>query len=782
VSYQTIVQHEYLPVLPLRDSVIMPFVRMPLLVGRESSILAVEQAIQSSGRILLVTQKDAKVDSPKVKDLYPVAVLADVLQNSTLPDGTLNILVEGYAIVRLAEVNDSIEEGVMVGSFEVMVVTTCKTKEVFALKRYLLQQFNDYLQLMGRVFEDVSSDMLTDNEDPEWTINFLICFVELAIKTKQALLEMTDLFKRMQFFSGKLQEEIDILRMQNKIMGEVREQMDQSQKEYILHEQMKAISRELGEKTDAPVDEGQELQTCLDKSKMPKDSKAQVQSEIKKLSQMAPYSPEASVIRNYVELVLDLPWSQKSGNRLDVAEASKILDKDHYGLEEPKERILEYLAVCQLTSKAKGTVLCLVGPPGVGKTSLVKSLATAMDREFVRISLGGVRDEAEIRGHRRTYIGSMPGKIIQALKKVKVKNPVILLDEVDKMSMDSQGDPAAALLEVLDPEQNENFEDHYVDLGFDLSDIVFVATANAEEMIPYALHDRLEIICLEGYTELEKLQIASRFLVGKQREANGVPQVKINNKTLQIIIRDYTREAGVRQIDRCIAKMMRKVARRVVEGQETAKSITLRPKDVSTYLGVPPFGNDLKLKKPKAGVVTGLAWTSVGGDTMPIEVTKMPGKEKLTLTGQLGDVMQESAQAALSYLRTHAKALCLESNFYEKYELHLHVPEGAIPKDGPSAGITMVSALYSVLSGKPVSSEIAMTGEVTLTGQVLRIGGLKSKTLAALRMGIKTVILPEDNRKDLEKLPDEVKDQIEFIFVKDVKQVLNFCHSVKRTK
>lgn len=777
---------QVLPVLPLRDSVMFPFVRMPLLVGRKISVQTVNEVLDSSQKnILIVAQKDSHIDVPQIDDLYTVGVYAKILQDSFLPDDSLSLIVEAEETVLLKNI-EAKRNGMLYASYRVIPTEVEPSTKMLALQRTLLEQFHEYLQVMGRVFEDMSMDILRSNDDPEWMTNFIATFVDFPIEEKQVFLEISSLYERMHQLSVRLQEEIDIVRMQNKIMGDVRKQMEKSQKEYILHEQMKAISRELGEKSGSSNDEVQELQDQLDKTQLPEEARDYIHKEIQKLAQMVPYSPEAAVIRNYVELALSLPWSTKSQPQLDTSKATKWLEKKHYGLKDPKERILEYISVSKLNPENKGSILCLVGPPGVGKTSLAQSMAKAMGRSFVRISLGGVRDEAEIRGHRKTYIGAMPGKIIQALRRAQVNNPLILLDEVDKMAHEFQGDPASALLEVLDPEQNHCFEDHYLDLGFDLSNVVFIATANAEHHIPYALHDRMEMIRLEGYTELDKLKIAKNFLVPKQLELNGltkvqddqgkIPDVDFDDESLLQMIRNYTREAGVREIERVIAKVLRKVARKYVDGElKRKRKVHITPKELSHYLGVAPFSYDAAQKKARIGVVMGLAWTEVGGDILPIEATRMKGKDRLMLTGQLGDVMQESAQAALSYLRTHAKRLKIDPDFYEQYELHIHAPEGAIPKDGPSAGVTLICALFSVLTEQPMPADIAMTGEITLTGRVLRIGGLKSKTLAAMRSGIKTVILPEDNRRDYEELPQEIKAHLNFKFVRDVNQVLKYC-------
>ncbi len=777
---------QMLPLLPLRDTVVFPLIRMPLLVGREPSLAAVRDSMDNHEHtLLIVAQKDTDVDDPKPKDVYGVGVVAKIVQNNSLPDDSLSVIVEAEEIVALHDVTQS-ADGILRAAFSIIPTEIESSTELLALQRTLLEQFYEYLQLMGRVFEDMPMDVLRSNDDPEWVTNFIITFLDVPIENKQVLLEQASLRERMHRTNVRLQQEIDVVSMQNKIMGDVRNQMEKTQKEYILHEQMKAISKELGEKEASPNDEVQEFQKQLEQADLPQEGSDYVQKEIRKLSQMVPYSPEAAMIRNYVELALSLPWASQSEPQLDSHKALNILEEKHYGLKDPKERILEYISVAKLNPQSKGSILCLVGPPGVGKTSLVQSMAKAMGRSFVRISLGGVRDEAEIRGHRKTYIGAMPGKIIQALRRAQVNNPLILLDEVDKMAHEFQGDPAAALLEVLDPEQNHHFEDHYLDLGFDLSHVIFIATANSEYDIPYALHDRMEMIRLEGYTELDKLKIVKKFLVSKQLKMNGLvplkdsdvkrPEIVWEDESLLQVIRCYTREAGVRELDRKIAKAFRKIARQLVnEELKRKRKITIKPKDLVSYLGLAPFSYDEAHKKSRVGVVMGLAWTAVGGDILPIEATRMKGKDRLMLTGQLGDVMQESAQTALSYLRTHAKKFKLDPEFYDQYELHIHAPEGAIPKDGPSAGITLTCVLYSVLSQKPMPADIAMTGEVTLTGRVLRIGGLKSKSLAAMRSGIRIVILPEDNRRDYNELPNEVKEAIDFVFVRDVSQVLKRC-------
>ncbi|OED34588.1 endopeptidase La [PVC group bacterium (ex Bugula neritina AB1)] len=779
-----------LPLLTLRDTVVFPLVKVPLLIGRKTSLLAVKQGLSADdSSILIVAQKNMHVDVPTVKDVHTVGVKAKIVENDWLPDRSLSMIVEASHTVKLKDINRDEERGLF-ASFEILSTTIDESTELLALQRTLLEQFSEYIQLMGRSLEDVSLDVLRGKDAPEWITNFIVTFIDISVEDKQELLEEISLQKRMHMASLRIQKEIDILRMQNKIMGDVRNQIDKSQKEYILHEQMKAISKELGEKATFVHDENQELQDLLEKTKLPKDVKTYIEKEIHKLGAMMPHLPEAATIRHHVELILSLPWFDSSEEQLDMTKAFEILEKGHYGLQDPKDRILEYIAVSKLVPKGRGTVLCLVGAPGVGKTSLAKSMAEAMARCFVRIPLGGVRDEADIRGHRKTYVGAMPSKIIQALKKCGKNNPLILLDEIDKMGHDFQGDPAAALLEVLDPEQNEQFQDHYLGLGFDLSNVIFVATANNEYDIPYALHDRMEMIRLEGYTEQDKLKIAEKFLIVNQIKNNGLekdnkadhkcPSVIFHEETLLQIIREYTREAGVRELDRMLAKISRKIAKKFVQGElKRKRKLHIRNKDLVDYLGVPSFFYSKTAKKGSIGVVMGLAWTSAGGDVLPIEATKMKGKNRLILTGHLGEVMQESGQAALSYLRTHAEYLDLDPNFYDNYELHIHAPEGAIPKDGPSAGITLACALYSVLSEKVMPSDIAMTGEITLTGKVLKIGGLKSKLLAAKRSKIAKVIMPEENKKNYEEIPAELKKDLQVHFVSHVREVLDICFQRK---
>jgi len=761
-------KHLY-PLLPLRDVVIFPNVVVPLFVGRSKSVRALEYAMSHNKEIFLSAQKQASIDNPYPKDIYSHGVISTVLQLLRLPDGTVKVLIEGKERGKIEKFLDQ-EDFLMV---EVKELPTTYTDNLGlqVLIRTVNSNFEEYAKLSNKISHEIVTTV-TSIDDPVRLCDTIAGHLSLKVDDKQQLLEIQDLNLRLEKLLEKLGEEIDILRLEQRLKKRVKAQMEKTQKDYYLNEQMRAIQKEMGVKDDFRA-ELDELQKAIKKKKLPKEARARVNQEFKKLKMMSPMSAEATVVRNYLDWILALPWDKKTKDTLDLQKAETILEEDHYGLKKPKERILEYLAVQHLTKKVKGPILCFVGPPGVGKTSLAQSIARATGRNFVRLSLGGVRDEAEIRGHRRTYIGALPGKIIQSLKKAKANNPVFCLDEVDKMSTDFRGDPSAALLEVLDPEQNSAFNDHYLDLDYDLSDIFFITTANTLYSIPLPLQDRMEIINLPGYTEQEKLNIAKKFLVKKQIEQNGLTEdnISFSDGAILTIIRHYTKEAGVRNLEREISAICRKVAKKIVkDGKDTKVSIGAQ--SVHKYLGVPKFFYGRNEEKDTIGMATGLAWTEAGGDLLQIETTIMPGKGNLKLTGKLGDVMQESAQAALSYVRSRARKLKLPEDFYEKIDIHIHVPEGAIPKDGPSAGITLATAIVSALSQWPVNSKIAMTGEITLRGRVLPIGGLKEKILAAHRGGIEKVLIPFENKKDIADIPKRILNKVEIVLVRHMDEVL----------
>jgi len=759
----------YYPLLPLRDVVVFPNVVVPLFVGRDKSIRALEYAMSHRKEIFLSAQKDAKVDDPSPKDIYLFGTLSSVLQLLKLPDGTVKALIEGKERGRIESFVDHrdffmAEVRRLSTYYEVNIETQ-------ALMRAINSGFEEYAKLNTKIGQEVVATVTTI-DDPVRLADTVAGHLALKVRDKQELLEIEDLNLRLEKLLEKLRGEIDILRLEGRLRSRVKKQMEKTQKDYYLNEQMRAIQKEMGAKDDFKA-ELNELEKRIKRKKLSKESHVRVTQEFKKLKMMSPMSAEATVVRNYIDWILSLPWYEKTRIKLNIEEAQKILDEDHYGLEKPKQRILEYLAVQRLTKKLKGPILCLVGPPGVGKTSLAKSVARSTGRNFVRLSLGGVRDEAEIRGHRRTYIGALPGKIIQYLRKAKSSNPVFCLDEVDKMSTDFRGDPSAALLEVLDPEQNFAFNDHYLDLDYDLSDVFFITTANTLHNIPLPLQDRMEIIRLPGYTELEKLNIAKQFLIKKQVELNGLAldHVSFSDGALLVIIRNYTREAGVRNLERELASICRKVAKEVVKSGDGTR-IMIKGQSIHKYLGVPKFRYGRTEEKNTIGVATGLAWTDVGGELLQTEATIMPGKGSLSLTGKLGEVMQESAQAALSYIRSRARQLRLPDNFYEKVDIHVHVPEGAIPKDGPSAGITLATAMVSALTRIPVNRDLAMTGEITLRGRVLPIGGLKEKILAAHRGGVTKVLIPFENKKDIEEIPKRILKRVELNLVEHMDQVL----------
>ena len=761
------------PVLPLRDVVIFPHLAQPLFVGREKSVKALTAAMQDGKRILLVAQKHADTDEPGTGDLYNVGTLASILQLLKLPDGTVKVLVEGAQRARITSLENT--NDYLTAEFEPIDADEGQPagSETDAVMRATVATFEQYVKLNKKVPAELLPS-LSSMDSPGRLADAIAAHLNLKLEDKQKVLELTDPKPRIEYVLGQLEGEIDILQIEKKIRGRVKSQMEKNQREYYLNEQIKAIQKELGELEDAP-NEQEELARKIEKSGMPKAAKTKANAELNKLKMMPAMSAEATVVRNYLDWLTQVPWKKQTKATIDLAGAEKQLDTDHYGLEKVKERILEYLAVQSRVKKLKGPILCLVGPPGVGKTSLGRSIAEATNRKFTRMSLGGVRDEAEIRGHRRTYIGSMPGKIIQSMSKVGVKNPLFLLDEIDKMSMDFRGDPSSALLEVLDPEQNTSFNDHYLEVDYDLSDVMFVCTANTLN-IPGPLLDRMEVIRIPGYTEDEKLNIAKRYLIPKQIKANGLKdeELQISDSAVLSVVRTYTREAGVRNLEREISKIARKVVKQILL-KPTEKTIKVTDKNLEKYLGVQRFRFGRAEEKNQVGQVTGLAWTEVGGELLSIEAALSPGKGKLTQTGSLGNVMQESIQAALTVVRSRAKFLGIDPDFYQKNDIHVHVPEGATPKDGPSAGIAMCTALVSTLTGIPVRADVAMTGEITLRGEVLPIGGLKEKLLAAQRGGIRRVIIPQENLKDLAEIPENIKAKLDIEPVRWVEDVLRMA-------
>jgi ATP-dependent Lon protease len=759
-----------LPVLPLRDVVVYPHMVIPLFVGREKSIKALEAAMLDNKQIFLVAQKDSAKDEPEVKDIFEVGTLSSVLQLLKLPDGTVKVLVEGEERAKIL----STQSGEFIEA-ELEIVEddnlALKEREIEILIRSLMSQFEQYIKLNKKIPPEVLSS-LSSIDEPGRLADTIAAHLSLKVDDKQELLETVDIGKRLERLMNAIETEIDLLHVEKRLRGRVKRQMEKSQREYYLNEQIKAIQKELGELSEE-ANEIEQLENSIEKAGMHKEAKAKAKTELSKLKMMSPMSSEATVIRNYLDWMLAVPWKKRSKIRYDLDKAQELLDKDHYGLEKVKERITEYLAVQQRVKRMKGAILCLVGPPGVGKTSLGQSIANATGRKFIRIALGGVRDEAEIRGHRRTYIGSMPGKIIQRLSRAGVKNPLIMLDEVDKMAMDFRGDPASALLEVLDPEQNHRFNDHYLEVDYDLSDCMFIATANSLE-IPPPLLDRMEVIRLAGYTENEKIHIAENHLIRKQIELNGLKEseIHISEGGVKEIIRHYTREAGVRNLERDIATICRKVVKDILTKSAT-KKINVTQRNIDKYLGVKKYRFGLAEEHDQVGQVTGLAWTSVGGELLTIEAAVMPGKGKAIHTGKLGEVMQESIQAAMTVVRSRSGELGLDDDYYEKHDFHVHVPEGATPKDGPSAGIGMCTALVSIVTQIPVKASVAMTGEITLGGQVLPIGGLKEKLLAAHRGGITDVIIPDENEKDLEEIPENILEELTIHPVKTIEQVLS---------
>jgi len=763
---------ETLPMVPLRDLVVFPYMMIPFVIGRPSSIKALEYALVKGKRIFLSAQHDATRDNPGPEEIFTLGTVCNIVQSLKLPDGNVKVLVEGLDRGRALEFKEE------QGFFKVVVKLVPKTAEepsgTEALMSKVIALFEQYVKLSNNLHYDAMLAAVRV-EDPGKLADTISSHLLIGVEEKQNLLEVFSPQERLQRVCVILEAEVDKLHVDKRIQGRVKKQMERAQKEYYLNEKMKAIQKELGRKDDR-MNEVEELRKKIEQARMPKDAEDKALQELKRLEAMPPMSAEATVSRNYLDWLIAVPWSKKTRERKNLVAAEKILNEDHYGLEKVKERIVEFLAVRQLVNNPKGPILCFVGPPGVGKTSLAKSIARCTNRKFVRLSLGGVRDEAEIRGHRRTYIGAFPGQIVQMMKKAGTRNPVFLLDEVDKMSMDFRGDPSAALLEVLDPEQNHSFTDHYLDVEFDLSSVFFIATANVLHTIPQALQDRLEVLRLPGYTEKEKIEIALRHLIPKQVKSHGLQEANaaFTEEALQELIRKYTREAGVRNMEREISSIFRKVARKVVlEGKDFHVSMT--PENVGTYLGIPRYRAPRQEERNEIGMATGLAWTEVGGEILPIEVTLMPGKGALRLTGKLGDVMQESAHAAVSFVRSRAEEYGIQKDFNRRIDIHIHVPEGAIPKDGPSAGITMATALISALSKAPVRREVAMTGEITLRGKVLPIGGVKEKLLAAHRIGITTIILPRENEKDLADIPKNVLDAMTVELVEHLDEVLKIA-------
>ncbi|HID8278025.1 TPA: endopeptidase La [Proteus mirabilis] len=760
-----------IPVLPLRDVVVYPHMVIPLFVGREKSIHCLEAAMNDNKQIMLVAQKDASTDEPGVNDLFSVGTVASVLQMLKLPDGTVKVLVEGIRRAKITTLSDNGEY--FQAKAEYLDTPVVDEREQEVLNRTAINQFEGYIKLNKKIPPEVLASLHAIEESAKLA-DTIASHMPLKLKDKQAVLEMSDVTERLEYLMAMMESEIDLLQVEKRIRNRVKKQMEKSQREYYLNEQMKAIQKELGEMDDAP-DEMESLKRKIEAAKMPKEAREKTEAELQKLKMMSPMSAEATVVRSYIDWMVQVPWNSRSKVKKDLVKAQEVLDTDHYGLERVKERILEYLAVQSRVSKIKGPILCLVGPPGVGKTSLGQSIAKATGRKYVRMALGGVRDEAEIRGHRRTYIGSMPGKLIQKMAKVGVKNPLFLLDEIDKMSSDMRGDPASALLEVLDPEQNIAFNDHYLEVDYDLSDVMFVATSNSMN-IPAPLLDRMEVIRLSGYTEDEKLNIAKQHLLPKQIERNALKEneLTIHDSAIMSIIRYYTREAGVRSLEREISKLCRKAVKQLLM-DSTIKHIEIDENNLKDYLGVRKVDYGRADTENRIGMVTGLAWTEVGGDLLTIETASVPGKGKLTFTGSLGEVMQESIQAAMTVVRARADKLGINGDFYEKRDIHVHVPEGATPKDGPSAGIAMCTALVSSLTGNPVRSDVAMTGEITLRGQVLPIGGLKEKLLAAHRGGIKTVLIPDENKRDLEEIPENIVADLDIHPVKTIEEVLTLA-------
>ncbi len=762
---------ENIGVLPIRDTVIYPYMVAPLVIAREKSVRLIDDALSSNRIIGVIAQKRAEIDAPNAGDLYSFGVAATILKMLKFPDGTIRLLIQGLSRIEVKEWTAS--EPYFQARINIIKEIEDQSIEVEALSRNLLETFNRIVDLAPHLPDELHVAAM-NLQDPSKMADLIAANINLSVSDKQAILETVDIKERMKKLTILLNRELDVLEIGSKIQSQVKTEIDKNQREYVLREQMKAIQRELGE-TDDRMQEVAELEAKIKEAGMPEAVEKEALKELNRLSKMPPAAAEYTVSRTYIDYLIALPWNKKTKDNLDIKEAARILDEDHYDLHKIKDRILEYLSVRKLKPDMKGSILCFSGPPGVGKTSLGKSIARAMGRKFIRISLGGVRDEAEIRGHRRTYIGALPGRIVQGIRRAESANPVFMLDEIDKLGTDFRGDPASALLEVLDPEQNNAFVDHYLDVPFDLSNVMFITTANVLDTIPAPLRDRMEILNLPGYTEEEKVQIARKYLFPKQVAEHGLKEehVLLDDSTLKDIISRYTREAGVRNLERELGNICRKIARRMAEGNRRPVKVT--SKNLNVFLGNQVFFSEVAEKKDEAGVATGLAWTQYGGEILTIEATRMPGNKGLILTGQLGDVMKESAQAALSYIRSKAKDLGIQEDFFDKSDLHIHVPAGAIPKDGPSAGITMATAIASLVSGKPVRHDLAMTGEITLRGKVLPIGGLKEKILAARRAGIKVVIFPEKNKKDLDDIPEEIRREMEFHMVSSADEVLSIA-------
>ena len=760
------------PLIPLRNVVVFPYHVLPLFVGRPKSLKSIESALAGNRKIVLVCQKDESNEDPGLADLYDIGVGAEILQLLKLPDGSDRVLVEGVRRVRIANVRSDSDE-MLVATVEPLPADDRTSTERQALMRVVLDQFSQYVELSRKLPSETVNNVSGVTE-PDRFADLVASSLLLGTEDRQALLATPDAEERLHHIAELLAKEIYVLELARKIESDVKAKVDQSQREYYLREQVRAIEKELGEEGEEAGEVG-EYRQKLEKIQMPAYASDKIDEELARLAKTPAMSPESSVIRTYLDWLIGLPWDVRTADKIDLKRARKVLDKDHYGLEEIKDRILEYLAVRKLSDKAKGPILCFVGPPGVGKTSLGKSIAETLDRKFVHVSLGGIRDEAEVRGHRRTYVGAMPGRIIQGIKQAGTKNPVFLLDEIDKVGADFRGDPTAALLEALDPEQNTQFSDHYIEIPFDLSEVLFLTTANVSETIPSALLDRMEVISLPGYTDEEKQQIARHFLLPKAMQQHGLKQedLVIDDRSVLAIVQQYTREAGVRGLERSLVRICRKVARAKVEEKKSFAGVTVHADDLAVYLDLAPYSYTSLIKEPRVGVACGLVVTQYGGDTVYVESTRMDGKGNLQLTGQLGDVMKESAQAALSYIRTHAADIGLDPHFIEKTDLHVHVPEGAVPKEGPSAGVTMATAMVSALTGRKVRSDIAMTGEITLRGQVLPVGGIKAKVLGAYRAGIRKLILPEENRRDTTKISPDIGKKLEFTFVNDIAQVFD---------
>ncbi len=765
-----------LPLLPLRDVVVFPYMVIPLFVGRKKSVNAVEEAMDKGRKILLGTQTNPKIDEPASEDIYSTGTMAEILQLLKLPDGTLKILVEGIKRVKIVEyLNDDpgTEDCYMVKVEVMKEEEAADSIEIQALMRNVAGQFEHYVKLNKKIPVEIMM-VVASSEEPSRLADIITAHLSLTVKDKQDILEVTDTRARLEKLSMILNKEIEILGLEKKIRGRVRQQIEKIQKEYYLREQLKAIHKELGTEDELSA-EIEEYREKIEAAKMSDEAEEKAFRELERLERMPYASAEVGVIKTYLDWLCDLPWAKMSRDKTDIVRSRRILDEDHYGLKNVKERILEYLAVCKLTKKIRGPILCFVGPPGVGKTSLGKSIARSLGRKFVRMSLGGIRDEAEIRGHRRTYVGALPGRIIQGIKKAGKRNPVFMLDEIDKVGADFRGDPSAALLEVLDPEQNDSFEDHYINADFDLSDVMFITTANVLHTVPPALRDRMEVIRIPGYTEEEKIHIAEEFLVPKTVKEHGLNRyrMQISTSTVVGIIRHYTQEAGVRNLERRISAVCRKVARKVVEeGRKKSQTNRISARSLEKLLGPPKYRYGAKEEKDEIGMAMGMAWTEVGGVLLPIESAHMPGKGKLTITGQIGEIMQESARASFSYLRSHAADFGIKLDFYKKLDFHIHVPEGAIPKDGPSAGIALAVSLASLLTNTPVRRDVAMTGEITLRGKVLPVGGIKEKVLAAHRADIKEIVLCEENEKDLVEIPKHIRKNLKFHFVKTVREAL----------